>query len=156
MTLIESVIAMVILAGAFVSLMSAVTSSRAAQVTAAERAIGDVLAEDLMSEVLGQNYQEEGISILGIDGLEILGPGRSQYDDVDDYNGWTASPPQDQDWSVIAGTEGYTRSVTVQWVWPLLVNTTSNNETGVKRVTVTVKRGDRVVSQLVALRSDLR
>jgi len=47
----------------------------------------------------------------------------------------------------------YTRSVAVDWVNPYSPDQVSNSDQGVKRVTVTVKRGQRLVAELIAYRS---
>lgn len=152
-SLIETVIALLILSGAFVSVLTAVSSSRATYVVTADRAVGMALANDLMAEILSQGYIEEGFTLLGIDGTEALGPGRSQYDDIDDYDGWSASPPSANDGTAIAGMTGYTRSVVVKWVNPLAPDSVVNADQGVKRIVVTVKRGDRVIGELTAYRT---
>lgn len=152
-SLIETVIALLILSTSFVSVLTAVSSSRATYAVAGDRALGNSLAQDLMAEILSQGYIEDGSTLLGIDGAEALGPGRSQYDDIDDYDGWSASPPAANDGTAIEGMTGYTRSVVIKWVDPLAPDTVVNSDQGVKRIIVTVKRGDRVIGELTAYRT---
>lgn len=153
-SLIETVIAMLILSGAFVAVLNAVSSSRATYLLTSDRAVGLNLAEDLMAEVLQQDYRETGVTLLGLDGTEVLGPGRSQFDDLDDFDGWASTPPRANDGSTLAGLDDYTRSVAVDWVNPLSPEQVSNSDQGVKRVTVTVRRGRRLVAELTAYRSE--
>ncbi len=47
---------------------------------------------------------------------------------------------------------GWTRSVTVSWVSPTNINQTSNSETGLKCITVTVSKGGTVLATRSALR----
>lgn len=141
---------MLILSGAFVATLNAVSASRATYLTTSDRVIGLTLAEDLMAEILQQDYEEPGVTLLGLDGTEALGPGRSQFDDLDDYNGWTSSPPRASDGSILSGMDEYTRSVSVLWVSPVITDSVSRGDLGVKRVIVTVKRGDRVIAELTA------
>jgi hypothetical protein len=42
----------------------------------------------------------------------------SSRDDVDDFNSWIASPPQDRFGSLVANSNGWTREVKVEWVNP--------------------------------------
>ena len=152
-SLIETVISLLIVSGAFVAVLNTVASSRATYFTTSERSVGLNLAGDLMAEILAQDYAESGITLLGLDGTEALGPGRSQFDDLDDYDGWSASPPQASDGSTLDGVEQYTRRVAVDWVDPDSPGSLRGSEQGIKRVTVTVFRGDRPVAELVAYRA---
>lgn len=146
---------MVILAGAFVASLNTISGARASQATVAQQRMGMVLAEDLMSEVLSKVYKEPGVSVLGLDADELLGVDRSNYDDIDDYDGWENSPPTDSSGVKIEGAEAYTRSVTV--VFTQLGNPyqTSFTDQGMKKITVTVTRGGKQVAQLTSYRSDV-
>lgn len=152
-SLIETVLSLLILGGAFVALLNTVGSARTAQAIAAERQFANVLAEDLMAEVLAQQTYQEDITI-GPELDELLGT-RSGFDDVDDYHGWSATPPVDPDGTAILGAEGYTRQVEV--AYRMLANTNDNSPTdqGILLVKITVKRGDKTVATLRGLRSDV-
>jgi type II secretory pathway pseudopilin PulG len=152
LSLIETVLSLLILGGAFVALLNTVGSARSAQAIAAERQLAFVLAEDMMSEVMGQDTYMEDATI-GLESGETLGD-RSAFDDVDDYHNWSATPPVDRDGVAIAGAEGYTREVTVDF--RRLANTQANSATdqGVLRVQVVVKRGDKTIATLNGLRTD--
>ncbi len=151
-TLVETVLSVMILGGALIALLNAVGASRVAQAVAGQRQTGLVLAEDLMAEVLAMDQYKEG-GTLGPDSGENTG-NRSQFDDIDDYHGWSSTPPTDKDGTAIAGADGYTREVTVEWRDPLTPSTPWVIESGTKIITVTVKRGDRVVAELNAFRTD--
>ncbi len=80
---------------------------------------------------------------------------RSDFDDVDDYHSWSASPPQSKDGTDLPDYDGWTRSVTVEWV---NVNspggTAANSETGAKRITVTVTDPRGAETTIVSVRSN--
>jgi len=70
---------------------------------------------------------------------------RQFFDDVDDYNGWTASPPQDREGNPLSRYIGLTRSVTVDYVSAgNFSNSIGAADQGFKRVTITVSRGGTI------------
>jgi prepilin-type N-terminal cleavage/methylation domain-containing protein len=105
-TLIESLIAMVILSMAAAVLLLATESSTQAARDATEKTIAIGLAEQLLDEVLGQPYHAAGQSptatTLGPNGYEAAGAGRARYDETGDYNGYAAQPVVDL-WGVPVG-----------------------------------------------------
>ncbi len=76
---------------------------------------GMTLAVDLMTEVLQAWYTdpEDPFEGLGTDSNESSNP-RTEFDDTDDYNGWSASPPEARDGTVLTDYNGWTRAVDVQ------------------------------------------
>ncbi|MBV10648.1 hypothetical protein [Rubinisphaera sp.] len=113
------------------------------------------LAQEMMTEIMRQPYRDGFLPLFGLEALELVyinGP-RSNYDDVDDYNGWSASPPKDRSNSAISNTTGWQRQVSVAWVNKSNPSQISGYETGLKRITVTVKHNGITMAQLVALRS---
>lgn len=151
-TLVETVLSLLIIGGAYVALLNTVGSARTAYAASAQRQIGMVLAEDLMAEILAQTDYEEGNSI-GTDSGESNG-NRSLFDDIDDYDGWSQTPPVDRDGNAIAGAQGYTREVDVVWVGSMWASTTRAWDEGTKRITVTIKRGDKPVTTLIGYRTN--
>ena len=89
--------------------------------------------------------------VFGLESSESTGS-RADFDDVDDYNGWTASPPQRRDGTVIPQLDGWGRTAQVGRLDPVLLDPTGV-ETGVKRIRVTVKRDDAEVASIVAIRT---
>ncbi|MEZ6193026.1 MAG: type II secretion system protein [Phycisphaerales bacterium] len=153
-TLIEAVMSILIVGLMLVAALNTVGASKVAQARIAEQAIGPMLAQDLMSEILCQYYREPDDSILF--GLELneLGSSRAAYDDVDDYNGWSAGPPRAKDNLVLPDLTNWSRQVSVAWADTSDPNNNSLTETGMKRITVTVKYQGRTVYTLSALRTD--
>ena len=105
-TLIESLIALVILGMAAAVLLLATESSTHAARDATEKTIAIGLAEQLLDEVLGQPYHAAGqsstASSLGPSGSEAAGAGRERYNETGDYNGYSAKPVVDF-WGVRVG-----------------------------------------------------
>ena len=72
---------------------------------------------------------------------------------TDDYDGWSASPPQQKDGTVLSELTGWGRSVEVLWMdpWDLSQNVFSNQ--GVKRIAITVVHNNVPVASLIAFRT---
>lgn len=151
-TLVETVLSLLILGGAFVAALNTIASARGAQAIVTQRQLGLVLAEDLMAEILAQAAYKEGL-LFGPEVGEALS-GRIAFDAVDDYDGWEASPPVDMNGAVISGADRYSRQVEVVFVQLLDPTTRSMTDQGVMRITVTVKRGDKAVATLTSYRTD--
>lgn len=116
---------------------------------------GEGLARQLLTEIETKLYQQPNAVTLLL-GPELLET-RATYNDVDDYNGWSESPPAYANGSAIPGFTGWTRAVKVEWVTTngLLqpgTFSTSLTETGLKRITVTVTSPSGKVTSIAELR----
>ncbi len=151
-SLIEAVIAVAIVSGMFVAGLSAVGASRASQFRLSQRKCGQLLAQALMAEILQQDYAETGSAVFGPEGGEAAGS-RAAFDDVDDYNEWSASPPQQKDGTEMADLTGWRRTVAVAYVSPEDFQQTVASDQGLKRITVTVLYDQAGTASLVAIRS---
>lgn len=152
-TLIESVVACAIVGGLLVSVLGAVATAAAAQRRLADTVRGELIAEDLLAEVLIHRYEDELLAgvAFGPESGET-GANRAKFDDVDDFNGWSESPPVDRDGAAINGFSGWARTVQVEWVDPATL-VVSPTEKLVKRVTVTVSRSGIQVARAVGFRT---
>lgn len=136
-----------------VAALNTVGASKVSQARSADQTLGPMLAQELMSEILNQNYMEPaGTLAFGLEGESASV--RSDWDDVDDYDGWSASPPQDRDGAVLSGTTGWGRSVAVTWADTADVNSTAGSPSGIKRIDVTVTHDGRTVTTLSSLRTN--
>jgi len=104
------------------------------------------LAEDLMEEIKSKRFDENKFPAgstpraqFGPDSGESASDRRT-FDDIDDFNGWTSSPPRAANGTILTDFTGFTCSVQVEYVtlgagtiWQV---TTSS--TFYKRVSVTV------------------
>jgi hypothetical protein len=82
-------------------------------------------------------------------GADETGPDRTRFDDIDDYDQWTETPPQDAAGQPYSQYAGLTRTVAVRYVQANNFTATAPIDQGFKEVTVTVKRGTRVLAQQV-------
>ena len=116
---------------------------------------GHHLAQNLMAEILQQSYiDQDDTPTFGREPTELAGGStRSNFDDVDDYDGWSSSPPRDREGTEIPGFAGWQRRVEVQWVVPINTVIVSASDTGAKRITVTVLHNDVPVASLVTVRT---
>jgi type II secretory pathway pseudopilin PulG len=153
--MIEATLSTVIVGLMLVAALRAVGAARMGEIQEIHRQQGLNLAQQLMNEILRQHYEdpEYGSGSFGL-GADESGTGdRSMYDDVDDYHGWSASPPQYREGTVIDGTENWTREVEVSWVQPDDLGTDTGNDQGMKRIEVRALYDGAEIVHLQALRS---
>ena len=128
------------------------------QTKAGKRAKAGYLAHALVGEMLELSYMQPGqtSSAIGREAGE-LATSRANYNDVDDYNGWTDSPPQNKDGSVMPDLANWTRQVVVEWVSPSTLTQPSpgsSSETGMKRLTVTVQHNGTTILTQIATKAN--
>jgi len=152
-TLVETVLSLLILGGAFASALTAIGSARGAQMSAADRRLALVLAEDLMTEILAEPAYKEG-STFGHESGEAIRP-RSAFDDMDDYNAWTTRTLVDIDGNAIPGADRYTREVQIVYVDPANPERRVSSDQGLALIIVQVKYSRRIVAEVRAYRSDV-
>jgi len=166
LALVEVIASIAILGILMTAVLRCVAAAAVGRTRTIERIQGAALAESLMNEILSQAYTDTtpppaglsvNISILGINvSLSTPGgdPSREDFDALDDYDGWTASPPIARDGKVIPGYTGWQQRVAVESAALATPNGADPGaETGLKRVTVIITRDGREISRMVALRS---
>lgn len=153
-TLVETVVALLVASVMLVAALNSVGAARATDYKIAERNRALGLAQALMGEILQQPYvdPQTGSSANGIDPGETTG-NRSLFDDVGDYEGWLASPPQRKDGTAIVSAAGYEEVVHVIWVNSGAMFAPSASETGVKQIEVSINHQNRTIVTLVAYRT---
>lgn len=151
--MLEATAATVIVGLSLTASLRAVRSSVTGQRGTAEVERAAFLASAMMSEIKELLYQNPTTPVLF--GPETGETGRKQFNDVDDYNGWSESPPQNPDGSNLPDLNGWTRNVTVAWVTPTDVTKTSATETGAKLITVTVVHNNVVRATRVGVRTNV-
>lgn len=152
MTLAEAVISIAIVATLLLAAIQTVGASRSTQQRIAERTTALLLAEDLVTEIVQQHYEDPALpGSFGVGADEATGD-RSLFEDVDDYDGWSASPPEHKDGTPFGGLDGWERTVDVEWMNPTLTATDAS-DTGIKRIVVRVFRNGAELAVLTALRS---
>ena len=155
-TLAETLMATFLLSIVLVGALKLVSSSLQARISQAQLSDGSLLARDLMAEIAHARYEEpDEAPLFGRESGESSGA-RPNWDDLDDYDGWSASPPESRDGSVLAGFANWTREVEVRYVPPNDTNGTGNilSDEGLKRVVLTVSdpRGHQTTRTMVRSR----
>jgi len=113
----------------------------------AEQMLAEAMARAFESPVAGRNA-EFGRSV-----PETAAAGWGAFDDCDDFDGWTASPPVSAHGVALDGLAGWTRSVSVDYVTAANPDLADPGPTDVKRITVTVEFQGRPVATRVGCRS---
>ncbi len=154
--MVEAIISMLIIGVMLVAALNTVGAAKVTERKAADRSHGVLLAQDLLSEILQQAYEDPDLAAgsFGLAAAEIGDGSRALWEDVDDYHGWTASPPEAKDGTVIAGFKNWERQVHVAWVDPADLETVVGGNQGAKRITVTVLYNGVQVAELVAVRTN--
>ena len=77
---------------------------------------GGALARQLLDEIQTLAYEDaDGSPIFGVETGEATSPAtRAQFDDIDDYDAWTSSPPLDKAGNALAEFSGWSRSVSIK------------------------------------------
>jgi type II secretory pathway pseudopilin PulG len=154
MSLIEVVASTMIVGMLTVAALNALGAATRSAESLGNRSVAMGLADELMSEILQSAYSEpSGSTSFGPDGTESTGP-RSAFDDVDDYDGWSQSPPQYRDGTTMPDRADWRHRVQVLRVDPSDPAQTSGTEQGAKRIRVTVEYRNQIVTELVAVRSN--
>ncbi|NUQ67690.1 MAG: prepilin-type N-terminal cleavage/methylation domain-containing protein [Phycisphaerales bacterium] len=152
-SLLEVVVSSAIVGVLVVASLNAVGATAKARALAADRARASMLANDLLAEILAQAWVDPQLDtgLIGLDLGESTLLHRSTLDDVDDYHGLSESPPLRRDGTLVPGGAGYRRTVTVEHC--TTAGAFSLLQTGLKRITVTVFRGNVPHARVSALRS---
>jgi type II secretory pathway pseudopilin PulG len=147
--LIEAAVAYVILTYGIVCVLPVFSLAIKANERSEETLKAAQLAQELMEEIKLRRWDEHsgrigypatnGSTTLGVDSGETAGVKRT-FDDIDDFNGYSESPPKDPMGNPLTGFGGYSRSVTVQYVTASSF-AVSSSSTPYKQVIVCVAKG---------------
>lgn len=152
LSLIESLLSVLIVSVMLVAVLNTLGSLALGRIIQATQCTGSALGRQLMTEIFQCHYSEpDDTPAFGLEDSES-GSSRANYDDVDDYNGWSASSVQTKDGTAISNLTGWQRSVTVQYADPDNVTSTAGSDQGLKRIIVTVTDPRGAETTLVALR----
>lgn len=155
-SIVEAVIATVIVAIMLVAALSTVGASRSIQRQTYLADRGRMLAQQLLAEIVQRRYQDPNEPVLFGPEANESTVARTDFDDVDDYDGWSASPPEGPDGTARADASGWTRTVTVQWVDPLDPAQVKSAESSAKRIKVVALHGGIPQATLYAIRTAQR
>ncbi len=153
-TLVEVAVSLLIVGIMLVAALNTVGASRLSQHRITHYSRGQLLAESLMAEILQQDYWDPNDTrVFGAESGESTTT-RADFDDVDDYNGWSSDPPVQKDGPEIGGLSSWERSITVEWVNPADITKVQGSESNAKRVTVSVSYNNKKVASLAAIRTN--
>jgi Tfp pilus assembly protein PilV len=153
-SLVEVVVCTMLVSVVLIGAMNCVGAVTRGRLSSSDSVTAQLLASQLLAEILAHPYQDPNQAPqFGREPSENSGD-RGNWDDVDDYHLWSASPPEDRSGLTLPNLAGWQREVAVEWVDPADPTRVVGNEQGVKRVTVTVRRNQRIRAQAVSLRSD--
>lgn len=154
-TLIEATISLVIVSVVAVAGLGAVSISRKTRMSINDTLLARTYADLVMTEILSKRYRDavEPGNPLGPDSSDdVLGLWERIADDVDDYAGHTITPISDVNMNALS-SGNWGAGVAVTWVDAADPTKEVSTESGVKRITVGVFKGDRVILRVSALRT---
>lgn len=177
-SLVETTISIILVGGLLISAVGTLGSAVRARQIRAERSKATLVAQQLITEVLQAAYKESelggtvkekagnvavALPVLETPEPDNFGPetgeadgSRTYFDDIDDYDDWSASPPQEWDGTVLTEYTGWTRQVSVTYADQFtLIPTGTVTDTGLKLITVTVTDPEDEQTTVSALRSNL-
>lgn len=154
LTLAEAIVCLSIVSITVVAALSTVSAAKTTQMRFADRQLANELARSLLTEIIERNYQEPVTDVsFGPESGESDGS-RRNFDDVDDFEAWVASPPENSDGTAKAGLSDWTEIVMIERVTASALSTDQASETGIKRITVEVQLRSVPLARLVALRTN--
>lgn len=139
-TLVEVTVSTLLVGMLVVASLQSVANIGRTWTTTNQLVDGQALAQELIREILAQNYTDPtdpNATTWGKEGTEAT---RAAFNDIDDYFGWSESPVKNAAGTALTGYTGWTRSVLVQKIETSQYAATSTNavDTGLRAVTVTV------------------
>jgi prepilin-type N-terminal cleavage/methylation domain-containing protein len=149
-TLVETIISIVLVSVLLVAALTAAGASARFRQSTTSRDFASLLASDLAEEMAGKLYGSTGGGTIS---TTALTGNRSATTNIDQYHGLTESPPVTWAGTAVSGATGWTRSAEVTRVLAKSPDTATTDETGVKRVTITVSKGSTVYAKVRFLRT---
>jgi len=157
-TLIEILIALVVLAMGIAMLIAMFTVGLKGVTTNQRRTQATNLAQDLMDEIMGKEFRDPEPDNRPEWGYSAGDEGnyRSMWDDVDDYSAWKSkNPPLDISGNELTLYDDFTRSVSVAFVsaYDLQTPMETGANTPCKRIIVYVEHLDIATVSLYGLKT---
>lgn len=139
-SLLEVVVSLFLVGTIMVVALEALTAATRGRARNSNQAQAAHLAHSLLQEILDHPYLEpDDTAAFGPETGETATGTRAAFDDVDDYHGWSATPPETKDGTAVPLSSDWTRKVAVQWVQPNSINVNSPTDGGLKQVLVSVE-----------------
>ncbi len=140
MTLTEAVIGLLVVAVAVGGALQATTVARLETIAADDRVVARSLITALHTQMSALCYRDpqSAFTTFGPDaGESTTGP--AGWDDVDDAHGWSGMP------TIVTATSDWSLTVSVSFANAASPAVSAVTETGLKRISVTARRGQRVI-----------
>lgn len=152
-TMMEAAIGTLLVGGVLAATLNIVGPTVRVTRNAGDTLLAVALADDLIDEILARPFADP-TNDTGAIGRETgeSAPERLSFDDADDFHGWSSSPLNEHGEPIQVGA-GWLRSATVQHVPVADPSGVSGGVTGVKRITVTVRRHGVLLAQREILRT---
>lgn len=151
-SLVESMLAIVVLSFIGVLAMEAAGTSARAQKSIAQRQLADRLADALLAEIMMKAYPAKETAVTPTT--------RRSYNVIANYAGFEESPPTLRSGGALSlsgGTSGmgsdWRRKVELTFADPANPAATVASDSGLYRITVTVSQGNTLLSRRVGLRA---
>lgn len=155
LSLVEVIVATMIVGLMAVAALNSLGAATRSSESIGNRSVAAGLADELMSEIVQQPYSDPNQTpVFGREPGEPSTP-RSEFDDVDDYDGWNQSPPQYPDGTVIPNRSDWRQRVTITQVNPSNPIQSVGTEQGAKQIRVTIEYRNRVLAERVVLRTNV-
>lgn len=154
-TLVETVVSMLLVGFVLVSTLSIVGPVTRSTSIQGDKLVAANLANELTEEIATKLFIDPNAATpddIGFDADDSIFM-RLTYDDIDDFHGWSSSPPKNSYGSAYATMKEWTRSVSVMHVMLADPSAESKTNTGLKRVTVEVSKNGTVLSSISTLHS---
>ena len=151
-SLVEAMVSAGIVGVMLVASVNLLGSAAKTRVTDNNRRTALALAQQLISEIQPLPYKDDSPTAV-LFGPELDEGGRSSYDDIDDYENYRETPPEERDGTVIAGYPGWQRKVKVHWVDPDTL-AESLVDLGLVRIEVRVTDPRGIETSVYALRAE--
>jgi len=154
LSLIEVVASTMIVGLMAVAALNSLGAATRSSESIGNRAVAAGLADELMSEILQAPYGDPNQTpVFGRESGEPSSP-RAAFDDVDDFDGWNASPPQYSDGTAMPDRADWRHRVRVYRVRPDDPTQTSSTDLGAKGIEVTIEYRGQVLAEQYAVRTD--
>ncbi len=154
MSLTEVVVSTLLVGTVVVGSLATLGTSVRTQAAANDFITGPLLAEALLGEIMSMpfNDPEDGGGSIGTNAGESSAV-RGDFDDVDDYDGWSPAAIQDRQGNALTRYAGWTRGARVKWADRINGNEWFLYNTGLKRIRVQVTAPDGTVTTRFGFRS---
>ena len=154
-TLAETVVSILLISFVLVSTLQIIGPVSRSSSLQADRLVAANLASELAEEISTKLFEDNNAASpddIGIDADDSV-INRTSFDDVDDYHGWSSSPPKMSYGASNISLTGWTRSVSVKHVLVNAPGTASATYTGLKKIVIKVHKDGVLLADIRSLHS---